>query len=62
LKAAIRSLFRKQRIFFVYGEVGRPGRYRLKQGMTAIQAVSSACGYTTYAAEKHLKVLALCHV
>lgn len=42
--------------FFVYGEVERPGRYRLKRGMTAIQAVSNAGGYTAYAAKKRLKV------
>jgi polysaccharide export outer membrane protein len=42
--------------FFVYGEVERPGRYRLERGMTAIQAISNAGGYTPYAAAKHLKV------
>jgi polysaccharide export outer membrane protein len=42
--------------FFVYGEVERPGRYRLERGMTAIQAISNAGGYTPYASEKHLKV------
>ncbi len=42
--------------FFIYGEVERPGRYRLKRGMTAIQAISNAGGYTPYAAKKQLKV------
>ncbi len=42
--------------FFIYGEVERPGRYRLQRGMTAIQAVSNAGGYTAYASKKHLKV------
>lgn len=42
--------------FFVYGEVERPGRYRLERGMTAIQAISNAGGYTVYAAKKRLNV------
>jgi polysaccharide export outer membrane protein len=42
--------------FFIYGEVERPGRYRLERGMTAIQAISNAGGYTPYAAKKQLKV------
>ncbi|PON18469.1 hypothetical protein C2W62_07795 [Candidatus Entotheonella serta] len=42
--------------FFVYGEVERPGRYRLKRGMTALQAISNAGGYTPYAAKKRLQV------
>ncbi len=42
--------------FFIYGEVERPGRYLLKRGMTAIQAVSNAGGYTAYASKKRLKV------
>ncbi|ETX06671.1 MAG: hypothetical protein ETSY2_15710 [Candidatus Entotheonella gemina] len=42
--------------FFIYGEVERPGRYRLKRGMTAIQAISNAGGYTAYAAKKRLQV------
>ncbi len=42
--------------FFIHGEVERPGRYRLKRGTTAIQAVSNAGGYTSYASRKRLKV------
>ena len=42
--------------FYIYGEVERPGRYRLKRGMTAIQAISQAGGYTAFATKKRLKV------
>lgn len=43
--------------FFIDGEVERPGRYPLKRGMTAIQAISNAGGYTVFAAKKRLKVI-----
>ena len=42
--------------YYVYGEVDRPGRYRLKRGMTAVQAISNAGGYTAFASKKRLKV------
>jgi polysaccharide export outer membrane protein len=42
--------------FYIYGEVERPGQYRLKRGMTAIQAISNAGGYTPYASKKYPKV------
>ncbi len=42
--------------FFIHGEVERPGRYLLKRGTTAIQAISNAGGYTAYASRKRIKV------
>ena len=33
-------------VFYIYGEVQRPGRYRLERDMTVMQAVSVASGTT----------------
>lgn len=33
-------------VFYIYGEVQRPGRYRLERNMTVMQAVSVASGIT----------------
>lgn len=34
-------------VFYIYGEVQKPGRYRLERDMTVMQAVSVASGITT---------------
>lgn len=41
---------------YVYGQVNRPGAYRLENGMTVMQAIATAGGYTLRADEKDLKV------
>ncbi|MCP4001709.1 MAG: polysaccharide export protein EpsE [Gammaproteobacteria bacterium] len=39
-------------VFYVYGEVHRPGRYRLERNMTVMQALSVASGVTDQGSEK----------
>ncbi len=39
-------------VFYIYGEVTRPGRYRLERGMTVMQALSVASGTTRVGNEK----------
>lgn len=41
--------------FFVYGEVERPGRYRLERGMTIEQAISIASGLTARGTAKNMQ-------
>ena len=43
-------------MFYVYGEVQRPGTYRLERRMTVLQAVSLAGGLTPRASEKGLRI------
>ena len=33
-------------VFYIYGQVGRPGRYRLEKDMTVMQAIAVASGVT----------------
>ncbi len=47
---------RSQRIF-ILGEVTRPGSYSLLPGMTVLQALSSAGGFTLFANTKNIHVL-----
>ena len=42
--------------FFVYGEVRNPGVYRLRPGMTVIQALSAGGGLTARASEKGISI------
>jgi polysaccharide export outer membrane protein len=42
--------------FFVYGEVRNPGVYRLRPGMTVIQALSAGGGLTSRASEKGISI------
>jgi len=42
--------------FYVYGEVQRPGVYRLEKGMTLIQALSVGGGFTLRAAKKDVQI------
>jgi polysaccharide export outer membrane protein len=43
-------------VFYVYGEVQRPGVYRLEKGMTLIQALSVGGGFTLRAAKKDVQI------
>jgi polysaccharide export outer membrane protein len=45
------------RIFYVYGEVSKPGSYPLKENMTVLQAVVSAGGFTRTASMSDIKVV-----
>ncbi len=42
---------------YVLGEVAKPGRYQLKTYTTVLQAISTAGGFTTYAAKNKIFVL-----
>jgi polysaccharide biosynthesis/export protein len=43
-------------VVFVYGEVQRPGRYRLDRGMTVMQAIAVSGGLTSRGTEKGLAI------
>jgi polysaccharide export outer membrane protein len=43
-------------VFYVYGEVQRPGAYRLERNMTVMQAISLASGLTPRGSEKGLRI------
>lgn len=43
-------------VFYIFGEVERPGSYRLERGMTVMQAISVGGGLTQYANEKDLAI------
>lgn len=51
-KYATISVFVPSRIYYIRGEVRQPGRYPLVPGMTILQAVATAGGYTDYASKK----------
>jgi polysaccharide export outer membrane protein len=43
-------------VFYIYGEVQRPGSYRLERGMTVMQALAQGGGLTLRGTERNLKV------
>jgi len=43
-------------MIFVYGEVNRPGNFRLESGMTTMQAISVAGGFTVKAARNSITI------
>lgn len=43
-------------VFYIYGEVQKPGAYRLEKKMTVMQAVSLASGLTQRGSEKNLRI------
>lgn len=43
-------------VFYIYGEVQRPGAYRLERRMTVMQAISLASGLTPRGSEKGLRI------
>ena len=46
----------KAPVFYIYGEVQRPGSFRLEPGMTVMQALSLGGGLTQRGTEKDLKI------
>jgi polysaccharide biosynthesis/export protein len=44
-------------VFYIYGEVQKPGAYRLERRMTVMQAVSLASGLTMRGSEKGLRIV-----
>jgi polysaccharide export outer membrane protein len=47
----------KIKVFYVTGEVKRPGQYTFMKGMTVLNAVSTAGGFTEKAAKKKVKTV-----
>lgn len=43
-------------VFYIYGEVQRPGRYRLERNMTLMQALAVGGGVTPKGSERHVKI------
>jgi polysaccharide export outer membrane protein len=46
----------KQSFVYIYGQVNRPGQYRLERGMTVMQALAVGGGVTLRGTEKGLTV------
>jgi polysaccharide biosynthesis/export protein len=46
----------RQPLFYIYGEVQRPGSYRVERGMTVRQALAQGGGPTTRGTERRLQV------
>ena len=47
----------KQPMFYIYGEVQRPGSFRLEQSMTVVQALSMGGGLTQRGTQRGIKIL-----
>ncbi|HQS99157.1 MAG: polysaccharide export protein EpsE [Hydrogenophilales bacterium 16-64-46] len=47
----------RQPMFFIYGEVQRPGSFRLEQGMSVVQALSMGGGLTPRGTQRGIRVL-----
>ena len=47
----------RQPMFYIYGEVQRPGAFRLEQGMSVVQALSMGGGVTARGTQRGIRVL-----
>jgi polysaccharide export outer membrane protein len=47
---------RKGEVFFIYGEVGQPGKYRWEKNLTVLKAVIIAGGFTDIASQRRIKI------
>ena len=43
-------------LFYIYGEVNRPGAFRIEKGMTVMQALSMGCGISQRGTEKNVEL------
>lgn len=43
-------------VFYIYGEVGKPGQYRLERGTTVMQAVSAGGGIGPRGSDKRIRI------
>ncbi|GBL46842.1 capsular polysaccharide biosynthesis/export periplasmic protein WcbA [Sulfuriferula multivorans] len=43
-------------VFYIYGEVQKPGTYRLEPGMTVLQALSAGGGLTQRGTERNVRI------
>ena len=47
----------RQSMFYIYGEVQRPGAFRLERGMSVVQALSVGGGVTARGTQRGIKIL-----
>lgn len=47
----------RQPVFYIYGEVQRPGSFRLEQDMSIVQALSQAGGLTPRGTQRGIKIM-----
>lgn len=47
----------RQPMFYIYGEVQRPGAFRLERGMSVVQALSMGGGVTARGTQRGIKIL-----
>ncbi len=50
-------IIERNKNFFVYGEVSRPGKFTLEYGTTVLKAISLAGGFTKYGSPYRVKIL-----
>ncbi len=43
-------------VFYIYGEVGKPGQYRLERGTTVMQAISAGGGISVRGSDKRIRI------
>jgi polysaccharide export outer membrane protein len=43
-------------VFYIYGEVAKPGPYRLERGLTVMQAISAGGGLTLRGSDKRVRI------
>jgi polysaccharide export outer membrane protein len=46
----------KGQVFYIFGEVGQPGKYRWERGLTVLKAVIVAGGFTEIASKRRIKI------
>ena len=47
----------RQPMFYIYGEVNRPGAFRLEQGMSVVQALSMGGGVSQRGTQRGMRIL-----
>lgn len=51
------SVIMPQRTYFIRGEVRQPGRYPIVGGLTLMQAIAAAGGYTEFASQRSVQLI-----
>jgi len=46
----------KAKVFYIFGEVAQPGKYRWERGLTVLKAVITAGGFTEIASKRRIKI------
>lgn len=50
----------KGHVFYIFGEVGQPGKYRWEKELTVLKAVIVAGGFTEIASKRRIKIQRKC--